>query len=116
MQSIVMKAQKPYSLVDIIIRCEPLVNVLFIEYKGFRCDYCLDLRNHLKKCSKCKQMFDCNQKCRKNDSIFGHKYECDLFKRFGHQIKALETERLSRSSHESKPYERLLIYFISYDN
>jgi hypothetical protein len=46
----------------------------------------------LKKYSKCKQMFYCDKKCDKNDSIFGHKCECNLFFRFCQQINTKEKE------------------------
>ncbi len=56
MPSIHSKALKSYSIGDIIIRCEPMVSVLSIGHKGIRCDYCLEIREGLKKCSKCKQI------------------------------------------------------------
>ncbi len=63
MPSIHSKALKSYSIGDIIIRCEPMVQVLNIELKGIRCDYCLESNDGLKKCANCHKMFYCNQKC-----------------------------------------------------
>jgi SET and MYND domain-containing protein len=105
MPSIHSKALKSYSIGDIIIRCEPIVQVLNIVHKEKRCDYCHELNDELKKCSKCKQMFYCNQNCQKNDWICGHKYECDLYKEFGDQFSVKEDLRLAAR----QAFERLLI-------
>jgi hypothetical protein len=50
-------------------------------------------------------MFYCDKNCQKNDWICGHKYECDLYKEFGHQFKVKEDQRLA----DRQAFERLLI-------
>ncbi len=40
MTSLLSKSNKDYSVGDIIITCEPLVQVIHIQYKGKRCDNC----------------------------------------------------------------------------
>ncbi len=112
MPSIHSKSHKSYSLGDIITTCEPLFHVIYSQFKGIRCDFCHSNDNRLKKCSNCRQMFYCDQNCQKNDWVFGHKNECKIYAKYGHEINALDiAQSLTSSVDQFPPFERLLIRF-----
>ncbi|RWS06539.1 hypothetical protein B4U79_16202 [Dinothrombium tinctorium] len=60
---------------ETILCTQPLVQVLYSNWKGKRCDYCFKA-GPVRKCMKCQFVFYCNVECQRNDWNPCHKIEC----------------------------------------
>lgn len=69
-----------YSKGDVIFVSKPFVHVLDNCRRGQLCDYCFKRNSILKRCSKCRFVFYCNEQCQKSSWQI-HKYECQRLKR-----------------------------------
>ena len=69
---------RPYKAGEVISECQPIINCIENNFKSKTCDNCLKTSDSLKKCTKCRQMFYCDQNCQQNDWKY-HKNECKLF-------------------------------------
>ncbi len=78
---------------SLIMECSPIVHFLFNNHKSKRCDYCVSINTFLKKCSKCRKMYYCDQNCQRNDWKW-HKFECDLYHNYYESLNNHSIERI----------------------
>ncbi|CAG2181317.1 unnamed protein product, partial [Oppiella nova] len=71
-----------YKVGDVVMKCKPFVHSLNASQKAQRCDHCFKINDNLRKCSKCKSMYYCDQKCQRSDWSDGHRHECHLYDNF----------------------------------
>ncbi|XP_056009715.1 histone-lysine N-methyltransferase SMYD3-like [Ostrea edulis] len=74
---------------------EPFVHVLANKEHEFRCEYCMERADTLKRCSACGTMKYCSITCQKAD-WFIHKKECPCLKRIQPNVPTDSTRLLLR--------------------
>ncbi|XP_054165106.1 histone-lysine N-methyltransferase SMYD3-like [Oppia nitens] len=98
-----IKAQKNYKPLEVVLECPLFVHNVYNKFKGQVCDNCLAKSSGLKKCAVCGHMYYCDRNCQRNDWRAGHRYECQIFK--NHYQKLVDVKDLATTL--------LRLYFIS---
>ena len=87
-------SSKSYTAGEVIFESKPIIHCIESDSKEKHCDNCLKKSDSLKKCSKCHQMFYCDEDCQRNDWIY-HKNECKVFRHHNFQMsESTSDERL----------------------
>ncbi|XP_061668053.1 N-lysine methyltransferase SMYD2-B-like [Syngnathoides biaculeatus] len=88
-----LRVSRSFRVGELLFSCPAYCHVLSAAHRGQRCDFCLDRKESLARCGKCKKAFYCGVKCQKGDWE-AHKLECSAMVAFGDNWRPSESSRL----------------------
>ncbi|XP_077367324.1 N-lysine methyltransferase SMYD2-B-like [Festucalex cinctus] len=88
-----LRVSRSFRVGELLFSCPPYAHVLSATNRGHYCDFCLNRKESLARCGKCKKAHYCNVKCQKGDWA-AHKLECSAMLAFGDKWGPSESGRL----------------------
>ncbi|XP_077408064.1 N-lysine methyltransferase SMYD2-B-like isoform X2 [Vanacampus margaritifer] len=88
-----LRVSRSFRVGELLFSCPPYTHVLSATNRGHYCDFCLNRKESLARCGKCKKAHYCNVKCQKSDWA-AHKLECSAMLAFGDKWGPSESSRL----------------------
>ncbi|XP_072298561.1 N-lysine methyltransferase SMYD2-like [Eucyclogobius newberryi] len=88
-----LRVTRAFKVGELLFSCPAYTSVLAVEERGNLCEFCLNSKQGLARCGKCKKAFYCNAKCQKGDWSM-HKLECSSMIAFGEKWCPSEISRL----------------------
>ena len=78
-----------------VFRSQPFCYVIEFPYRSKYCDFCLQCKFALKKCSHCKFVYYCGKSCQKKGWRTHHQNECYYVKKMLEENVILNLRRLT---------------------